>query len=61
MPVYDYSKSVMRTICSEVFIGAIGLGRGGGEKEMEVGILIMLLSAGGREGKNSVERDIMQV
>ena len=32
-----------------------------GEKKMEVGILIVLLSAGEGEGKNIVERDIMQV
>ena len=33
----------------------------GGEGEMKVGILIVLLSAGGGECENSVEQDIMQV
>ena len=35
--------------------------KGGREGETEVGILIVPLSAGEGEGKNSVKRDIMQV
>ena len=45
MPAFEYSKSVMGMIFPEVFI-EIGLGRGGREKEMEVGILSILFIAG---------------
>ena len=59
---FSTPKSVMRGIFFEIFICVWWSGGGGGrEWKMEVGILIVLLSADEGEGKNSVERNTLQV
>ena len=58
IPRFWYSKKRMRSMFFWVFMSVL---RGGIEGEMEVGILMVLLSAGEGEGKYSVEQYIMQV